>query len=298
MNSRHTLIGILVVLAVSLGFAFSNTLTSLAYASGTGPLAISTSRFVLPAIILVGLLLISGKPILLPRRDGRIAIALGFVTVVYSWSILAAIEVLPVSLAVLIFFLFPIFTSLIMAVLGWGKLRLSTILAAFVAFGGLTLALGVSAESLSVIGIVFAATGALGLAIVSAVSSRVIQAGDPRQVTLYLVTTAAISFAVISLVKGEFLLPQTTIGWWGFLGSNLLFAGSLIGFFVGIAMIGPVRTTLFSYIEPLATMGAAFLLLGQLLSPLQTLGAVIVVGALVMAGLVSMHNTAAADNET
>lgn len=298
MKSKHTLIGILVVIAVSVGFAFSNTLTTLAYASGTGPLAISTSRFILPAIILLGLLLISGRPVLLPRRDGLIAIALGFVTVMYSWSILAAIEALPVSLAVLIFFLFPIFTSFIMAGLGWGKLRPSTILAAFVAFGGLALALGVSAESLSLVGITFAATGALGLAIVSSVSSRLIQAGDSRQVTLYLVTTAAISFAAISLLKGEFLLPQTSIGWWGFLGSNLLFAGSLIGFFVGIAMIGPVRTTLFSYIEPLATMGAAFLLLGQLLSPLQTLGAVIVVGALVMAGLVSMRNTAAAVNET
>lgn len=298
MDSQRTLIGILVILAVSVGFAFGNTLASLSYASGSGPLAVSTTRFVLPAIILIGLLLVSGKSILLPRRDGLIAMGLGFVTVIYSWSILSAIEVLPVSLAILIFFLFPVFTSLIIAILGWERLRPATVIAAVVAFGGLSLALGVSADSLRLSGVVLAAIGALGLAIVSVVSSRVIKAGDSRQVTLYLVTTAAVSFAVISLFKGEFLLPQSSIGWWSFLGSNLLFAGAMIGFFVGISMIGPVKATLFSYIEPLVTIAAAFLILGQSLFPLQILGVVIVVGALVMAGLMSLRNTGPTHTES
>ena len=52
-------------------------------------------------------------------------------------------------------------------------------------------------------------------------------------------------------------------------------------------MIGPVRTTLFSYIEPVATIGAAFILLGQSLAPLQIVGVLVVVGALIAAGRVS-----------
>ncbi len=93
-------------------------------------------------------------------------------------------------------------------------------------------------------------------------------------------TIAVASLAVISRLKGELLLPQSTIDWWSFLGSNLLFASAMIGFFVGIAMIGSVKTTLFSYIELLATIVVAFLILGQSLSPLQALGVLIAVAAL------------------
>jgi drug/metabolite transporter (DMT)-like permease len=63
-------------------------------------------------------------------------------------------------------------------------------------------------------------------------------------------------------------------------------------------MIGPVKATLFSYIEPLVTIAAAFLILGQSLFPLQILGVVIVVGALVMAGLMSLRNTGPTHTES
>jgi drug/metabolite transporter (DMT)-like permease len=112
------------------------------------------------------------------------------------------------------------------------------------------------------------------------------------------VTIAVASLAVISRLKGELLLPQSTIGWWSFLGSNLLFAGAMIGFFVGIAMIGPVKTILFSSIELLATIAVAFLILGQSLSPLQVLGVLTAVAALVMTEMVSLRDTEPAHTET
>ena len=50
-------------------------------------------------------------------------------------------------------------------------------------------------------------------------------------------------------------------------------------------MIGPAKATLYSYVEPLLTMAAAFVFLGELLMPLQIVGAFIVVGALTAAGV-------------
>ena len=58
------------------------------------------------------------------------------------------------------------------------------------------------------------------------------------------------------------------------------------------------KNTLFSYIELLATIAVAFLILGQSLSPLQALGVLIVVGALVMAEMVSLRDTEPAHTET
>ena len=284
MDKRREILGIVIVVAVSFGFAFSNTLAGLSYRSGADPFSVSTVRFVLPSLILIGLLVAARKPILLPRRDGMIGIGLGIITAFYAWSLLSAIEVLPVPLAVLIFFLFPLITSVIVAILGWERLTRTTVIAGVVAFGGLALALGVTWSGLDPMGVVFGLIAAFGLAIVSVISSRVMKTSDHRQVTLYLVATAAIMFAVLALVRGEFLLPQSTTGWWAFAGTNLLFAAAMIGFFVGISMIGPVKTTLFSYLEPLATIGAAFMLLGQRLEPAQFLGAMVVIIALLDAG--------------
>ena len=211
-------------------------------------------------------------------------------------ALLSAIEILPVALAVLIFFLFPILTSLILAVMGWERLSITTVGAGVHAFAGLMLALGVSRQALSIEGIVYSGIAALGLAIVSAVSGRVIRSGDPRPVTLYILTMASVVAIVIVLVRGAYLVPQSAAGWWGFAGSVVFSGLAIIGFFVAISLIGAARATLFQYAEPLFTMATAFLLLGQLLTPLQVLGAVIVVGALVGENLVRRHGGDASTN--
>ncbi len=283
MQPGREFVGILIVGAVSICFALSNTLAGLAYTGGADPLSVSTVRYFLPALILLVVLGSTGKPVRLPRRDALIACVLGFVTAIYSWSMLAAIEIMPLPLAVLIFFLFPLITSFIVVLMGWEKPRLTMIVAAIVAFLGLALALGVGGATLNPVGIALAAVGALGLATVSVVSSRVIRAGDARQVTLHIVGTTALIFLAITLLRGEFPLPNGDAAWWGFVANNFLFAAAIIGYFKGIEMIGPVRTTVFSYIEPVAAAAAAFLILGQQLAPLQLVGLLIVTGALIAA---------------
>jgi len=288
MDSRKEIIGIALVLAIGVGFAMANTLAGVAYTGGTDALTVSTSRFFLPALIIAVILLATGQPLLMPKRDGLIAAVLGLITVGYTWGLLSAIEVLPVPLAVLVFYLFPIFTTFIVAAMGWEKLHRINVIAAFVAFAGLALALGVSGKGLNLTGVALAAMSALGLAIVSAVSSRVIRAGDPRQATFYMAATAAVTFVLITLLFGEFRLPTTPTGWWGLIGTNLVYAAAMIGFFVAISKIGPGKTTLYSNIEPLIAIGAAFVLLDQVLSPWQILGIVTVVGALFFAARASL----------
>ncbi len=285
MDRRRELLAIALVLSFTASFALTNTMAGLAYSAGSDPLTVATARFIVPSLALAVILWATGARFSLPKHDAYAAIALGLITVVYSFAILSAIELLSVSLAVLIFFLFPLFTSLIVAVMGWEKLTATTIAAAVVAFAGLALTLGVDTDSLSVVGIIYGLIGGFGLAVVSALSSRVIRSGDSRPVTLYIVTTAAAVFIVVSLFRGEFELPQSGDGWIGIAGTSVFYATGIIGYFAAIAMIGPAKATLYSYVEPLLTMAAAFVFLGELLMPLQIVGAFIVVGALTAAGV-------------
>ena len=273
--------GIALAFGSAICFATSNALTGLAYRGGSDPITLMAFRFILPALALYLILRLRGIEVALPPKQGIVAVILGFITAVYALALLSAFKSLPLPVAILIFFLFPILTLFFLAVLGWEKLTPTLIGGAFVAFVGLGLVLGVEFDSLDRTGMLLAVAAAVGLAIVSTVSSRMIHGQDPRQVTLYISASATVTMVIIINVFGAYTLPITLEGWVGFVLSNIVFAFALIGFFAAIAFIGAAKTGLLSNMEPVATVGTAFVLLDQTLSSWQLVGVVIVVSALV-----------------
>jgi drug/metabolite transporter (DMT)-like permease len=277
--------GIALALASAVAFALANTSASVAYHGGSNPLTVAAIRFLLPAGTLVVWLRMNGVPLSLPARDGWVAVALGVVTAVYSWALLTAIGAIPLALAVLVFYLFPLVATVILAVCGWEKFGWPTIAAIVLAFAGVTLALDPHGGRLDFVGVALALGAALGLGIVIAVSSRVFRAGDSRPVTLYIAAVAALVLIVLCAAHGEFVLPQTGFGWLGFVGTSVFYAFAMIAFFIAISMIGPVRVSLLSYAEPVVAAGLGVTLLGETLVPLQIAGITLVITALVGATL-------------
>lgn len=283
MNQTTDKIGIVIAIVASFGFAFSNAVLGLAYEAGSNPLTVSLTRFFLPILLLVVILRATGRAVLMPRREGITALILGIVTASYTIALLTALKLLPVGIAILIFYLFPIFTAIIVATLRWAPLSVWFVVRAIVAFTGLSLALGVRIDDYGMAGILAAIYSGFGLAIVSAVSGRVISSGNAYQTTLYMAVGALVTFLVIAAIAGGFVLPATTKGWIGMVLAHLFYAGAMIGYFVAIAKIGAASTTIFSNLEPIVAIVTAFFVLGQALSPLQLLGALIVVAALYIA---------------
>jgi len=261
----------------------SNATIGVAYAAGANPLAAAITRFVLPIILLLVVLKYTGRPVIMPRRDGVAAFLLGVMTAAYSTSLLTALSMLPVGIVILVFYLYPIFTALIVAAMRWAPLSPWTVGAAVIAFAGLTLALGVRMQDYSALGVALAASAGFGLAVVSALSGRVIAGGDARQATLYMAVGALVTLGISIPFTGGLNLPDTTHGWIGMAVAHLFYAGAMIGYFIAISRIGSTITTIFSNIEPIIAIVAAFFILGQELAPLQLLGAAIVVGALFLA---------------
>jgi probable blue pigment (indigoidine) exporter len=267
-------------LAAAVAFALANASASVAYHSGSNPLTVAVIRFLLPTGTLVVWLRMRGVRFALPGWDGCVAALLGAVTAVYSWALLSAIGAIPLALAILVFYLFPLVAAVILAVCGWEKFRWQTTAAIVLAFAGLALALD-PRGSLNFKGVALALVGALGLGIVTAVSSRVFRASDSRPVTLYIVAVAAMVLIVLCATHGEFLLPQTGFGWLGFLGTSVFYTFGIIAFFMAISMIGPVRVSLLSYAEPVVSAGLGVSLLGEALAPMQVTGVALVITALI-----------------
>ena len=219
-SPSRALIGNVLALTAAVAFAFSNTSASLAFHGGSNPITLAATRFVLPALVLVVWLTAQGRSVWLPKRDGWIAVALGALTAAYSWALLSAIGAIPLALAILIFYLFPLVATVILGVCGWDKLGWNTIAAIAVAFAGLALALDPRVGHLDVVGMSLAFLASLGLGAVIAVSSRVLRAGDSRPVTLYMAAISAVLLIALCALQGDFVLPNTAIGWIGFLAAT------------------------------------------------------------------------------
>ena len=179
-------IGIILGLAAAAFFGVSHSVVVLAYNGGSNPLSVSATRFILPIIILLAFLSIRRRKIFMPGRFGALAIVLGLVTAVYTLALLLSLDFLPAGIAILVFYLFPIFTGIIVAIMGRAQLDRKTSWAALVAILGLGLALGLRFDDYSPAGIALAVVAALGLAVVSAYSVRVIVASDPLRATVYM----------------------------------------------------------------------------------------------------------------
>jgi DME family drug/metabolite transporter len=277
------LVGIFLALVSAVFFAMSNTLAGVAYKGGSNPFTLSATRFILPSILLFFILMVSGKAVILGRRPAVIAAFLGIVSVVYTFALLMAIELLPVTIAILIFYLFPILTAFILAAFGSARLTARMLVSTFIVFFGLSLALAVQFGELNVIGMLAGLVSAIGFAVVCSVSNRLMYDQDSRLVTLYLSAAATVTMIVVSCFVDNIQFPLTTAGWTGFLLSNVLYAAAIIGFYRSIAMVGASMATFFVNLEPIVVIGAGYIFLNQMISSWQMVGVAIVVGALIYA---------------
>ncbi|MBT3915731.1 MAG: DMT family transporter [Rhodospirillaceae bacterium] len=283
MLTNQRTFGIVLALISAVNFALANTLAGVAYNGGSDPITMLATRFILAAILLFFMLKSAGKPVLMKGRANLAGIALGLLTVIYTFALLSAINLLPVSIAILLFYLFPILTAFILAALGWGKLTPTMVISAIIAFLGLALALAVKFDELDKVGIIYGLISAIGFAIVCSISNRIMRGQDSLLGTFYICAVATLTMIIVSFAVREFNLPTTGAGWAGFLASHILYTAAIIGFFKSVSMVGAAATTFFSNLEPIVVVGAGYVLLGQLISFWQMVGVAIVVGAIIYA---------------
>ena len=240
-------VGITLALISAVFFALANTLAGIAYQGGSNPFTLSGTRFILPAVLLFAILVFSGRPIALDRRSAAIAAVLGVLSVTYTFALLKAIELLPVTIAILIFYLFPILTAFILAAFGVARLTARMLVTTLLVFAGLGLALAVKFDELDTIGMLAGLVSAFGFAIVCSVSNRLMSDQDSRTVTLYLSAAATVAMVVVGALSVDCVrFPVTANGWSGFILSNALYAAAIIGFYRSIAMVGGRRRRSFS----------------------------------------------------
>lgn len=285
MTETRPWFGFALAAAVALSFAGNTAAARLTFDHGATPLTMNAARLATACVLLFIVLKASGVPTALPRRTRTIAWALGPLMCLYQFSLLSALETIPLALAILIFYTFPIMTSIVSWASGRERPTPSGIAAVVIAFGGLALALDVTGGDLHPTGVLLAFLGALGLTAMLQFNHRLVGAGDSRPVTLNMATSATLTAIVINLLSGDIAAPNGFAGWSAFAVSTLMFSFAIIFMFVAMTMIGPVRMAITMNLEPIASMLLGVFLLGQPLGPIQILGGALVIVAVLMVRL-------------
>lgn len=256
-----------------MSFSITDILLKVVYASGMDVLTLVSLRGLLVVAFFLSWLRITPPARWHTSRERVIALGLGVLFAMTMFGLLKAISLLPVSIAILAYFVYPLLTGIGAAITGVERLGWRALLTAAVAFLGLALMLGQQVGDLSALGLAFAFGAAL-CRVVSLLATRAMLNGtDARVTTWYSMVPSTVLFVAWSLIAGEWQVPQSTWGWAAFLGVSLTSTLSTLLIYISTNTVGPFRTALMMNLEPLLTLIFSMLLLQEILTPRQMLGA-------------------------
>jgi probable blue pigment (indigoidine) exporter len=210
-----------------------------------------------------------------------IALGIGLLFSVTMFGLLQAIALLPVSIAILAYFVYPLLTGLAGAATGVDRVGWRALAAAAAAFIGLAMMLGFHLEALAPIGLACAFIAAIARVVTLLLTRTYLNRADARLTTWYsMVPSTAVYLVAVAVVR-SWTIPATTIGWGAFLGVTVTTTLSTLLIYISTARIGPFRTALLMNLEPLLTTLFSILLLGETLTMAQTAGAALMIASLV-----------------
>lgn len=271
-----------IILLYASSFSATAVLSRSALDSGADVLALVTFRNVAIAFILFLYLHATGKPWTLGPRERNLALAIGLVQCVNSYAINKALQLIPVPLAILIYYVYPVLTSIVSWVIKEEPFTRRGAAGLVLGFAGLAIALGAPAADANFEGVAYALGGSVAWTAVLVLTRRCFAGADSRAPTLYMMLSSGALFLVLAAVTQEVRLPQAIPGWLALAGVPLAFAYAMINLFDASVRFGTAQTAFFMNFDPIATVILSALVLGQVLSPMQFAGGALVIAALVL----------------
>lgn len=278
---RRAALGGLIALASAIAFALSVTLARMVYDAGGNIHALNLTRPLIFLVCLAVWLRIVRQPIGLPRRARLASLGLGLLLCFEMYSLLGAIIFIPVGLAILVMYSYPLMIAAWSWMRGAEKPSVMMLIAFMAAFCGLALVLAAPADGLDWRGVALGFGAALGMVGLLFLGERVMAVQDNRVVMLHMTAMAAGVMALLSVSLVDLAWPAGLTGWLAFMGTNALYVAATFTLFTAVHMIGPLRTASIDNSSPLWAVIFAYLLLGEALTAIQLIGASLVVAALI-----------------
>ncbi|MBM3571599.1 MAG: DMT family transporter [Alphaproteobacteria bacterium] len=197
-----------------------------------------------------------------------------------SFGYLASVQFIPVSLATLIFFTYPMGIAVLARLSGTEKLSWAQFSALVLAFLGVALTVGTDHHQIDARGVALALLASISVALAIHFSGPFMRAIGAMNANFYMMSTSVLGFGFWMALAHGFQMPTTASGAVGLFGGGFIYIFAVASFFLAVHLIGAVRTALVNNLEPVVSLVAAFALLQERLSLVQYLGGVLILCAL------------------
>lgn len=295
---NRTGLGIACALGAASLYGFVPNAVRAAYENGVPPVESTFLRTGMVAVIFAIIAVARGERMTIPRAAIPSFLGQSVATLIISVGYLASVQFIPVGLAVIIFFTFPVLIMLSAPMIEGHSPGSARILVAMFAFGGLAVAVGPSFESLDIRGILLAAGASLAC---------VLQFFSGRSISRHMTPTVFGSLVHLAILPAALLIALYAGG-----GTLRFFPGGSanaagLAFMSAVGMIyvvaymihmlslrfAPASTVApFYNLEPVMTTAVAGLLLGERLAINQYVGGGMVLAALVASSRIGSRKTA------
>jgi len=268
-------------LVAAISFSIADILLKVVFSSGMDVLSLASLRGVIVVVFFMLWLRVQPPRVPHSKRERLIALGIGVLFSVTMFGLLQSVALLPVSIAILAYFIYPLLTGLAGAATGVDRVGWRALLAALTAFIGLGLMLGFNLEDLAPLGLASAFVAAIARVITLLLTRAYLNRNDARLTTWYSMVPSTAIYLVALVALGTWSFPATGGGWVAFVGVTITTTLSTLLIYMSTSRIGPFRTALIMNLEPLLTTVFSMVLLGETLTLIQGAGAAIMIASLV-----------------
>lgn len=274
-------VGVTIAATSATAYGVITTLARITYDDGATSWAVISSRFLFGFLAIGIFMAVAGRSFAMPRAawPAIIGLSLGISTMTLGY--VSSVAFIPVSLAALLFYTYPLMVAAIAPYLERRALGRAMVATFCVAFAGLALAIGPSFQGLDWRGILLALCGAAGSTGIFLASRKLVVACDVLSVAFYSNFLSAGLILVALVAFGDLVLPGAAIGWLALTGACAFYVLAISTQLLAIRHLDASRAAVIFNLEPLVSIAFAALLLGETLSFLQLAGVALVVSALV-----------------
>jgi len=275
-------LGLGLAVLTALAYGMSTPFARLSYDAGATPITVILARTLVAAVLFATILGLRRQPLAVPSGAWPRLAPMPLFLVLQGLGYLSAVAFIPVGLAALLFYTFPLMVAAVSPWTEGTRLGPRQAAAFLLAFTGLAMAIGPQLDVLDWRGIALALTGAVGQAGLMIAGGRAVGQVGTLRLSLY-TNLGALPLMLIALVLfGGPSFPHGAAGWTGFTGVLVVSAVAVIALFAAVGAAGAARAALILNLEPLVSISAAALLLGERLGMLQYAGAGVVIAALLL----------------
>ncbi len=267
-------------------WALNFTVSKYILTHGFRPLAYSSTRYAVAALLFAGITYAAERSLRVRRVDVALLLACAVLLFLNQVSFVYALHYTTATTAALIFGTLPIFTALIAAATGIERLTARFALATAVSFAGVSLvAIGEGGVlSADIKGDLIAVSGAATWAAYSVAIAPLMRRYTPYRISFVVL---AVSTVLLGLAgSGQLAQPWPGGGlvWLGFafavLGPLVL---ANVLWFRAIDAVGPSRASLYANLQFFLAAIFAVLLLSESIAPVQLLGGIAIAAGILLA---------------